>query len=227
MINITSGSIVVSDLSTSNLCVDKLRKGIAGVPQDTFFLPGSVRDNFRIYHDRGSQRRRRGSHSSRNSHCDGEQDGWAPEDYLLTSLMVDSLTAVGLYDKVVAAGGLDFPNIGLTTLLSHGERQLFNLARLSVTSSPIIVMDEVTSSMDDETKALARSFMRDRFRGKTIIEVVHRLGSLVEDDWDSYILMDSGKVDEMADLKVEGRGPKFVQLLASGGAETLDADPHR
>ncbi|KAL2272235.1 hypothetical protein FJTKL_07183 [Diaporthe vaccinii] len=220
MANITSGSIVVSNVPTSKLCVDNLRKGIAGLPQDTFFLPGSVRDNFRIYHGRGSQRRRRDSHSSLSSHCSGEQDGWTLEDYRLTALMVESLTAVGLYDKVIAAGGLDFENIGLTTLLSHGERQLFNLARLSVTSSPIILMDEVTSSMDDETKALARSFIRERFRGKTIIEVVHRLGSMVEDDWDFYILMDSGEVAEMADLKVEGSGPKLARLLASEGAET-------
>ncbi|KAG8168987.1 hypothetical protein KVR01_001736 [Diaporthe batatas] len=145
------------------------------------------------------------------------EDRMEADGYVLTALMVDSLSAVGLYEKIVRAGGLDCASIGLTTLLSHGERQLFNLARLSITSSPIIVMDEVTSSMDDETRRLARYFIRQRFKGKTIIEVVHRLGKVVEDDWDAYILMDSGKVVETADLKLEGRGPKFAELLNSGG----------
>jgi ATP-binding cassette, subfamily C (CFTR/MRP), member 1 len=214
MINITSGRILVSDLATSTLCVDKLRKGIAGVPQDTFILPGSVRDNFRIYRDCGGQHEHGHGESYRCSGSSGH-DYPRDEEYLLTALMVDSLTAVGLYEKIIAAGGLDCASIGLSTLLSHGERQLFNLARLTVTASPIIVMDEVTSSMDDEMRGLARAFIRERFRGKTIIEVVHRLGSLAEDDWDAYVLMDSGKVVETADLKVEGRGPKFAQILTS------------
>ncbi|PVH90029.1 hypothetical protein DM02DRAFT_468347, partial [Periconia macrospinosa] len=76
------------------------------------------------------------------------------------------------------------------------ERQLFNLARLSITSSPIVVMDEATSSIDDKTERVARAFIRERFKGKTIVGVVHRLGSLVEEDWDSYVLMDGGRVAE-------------------------------
>lgn len=131
--------------------------------------------------------------------------------------MVDSLRALGLYQKIVAAGGLDCASIGLTTLFSHGERQLFNLARLSITSSPIVVMDEATSSIDGKTETVARTFIRERFKGKTIVGVVHRLGALVEEDWDSYVLMDGGRVAETGELSEEGRGKKFVQLITGGG----------
>ncbi|RYP12004.1 hypothetical protein DL765_007520 [Monosporascus sp. GIB2] len=204
LLNVTSGNILISDLPTSNLCVQKLRENIAGLPQDTFFLPGSVRDNFRIYYNRDKR-----FSSSHLSHAAAE-DG-------LTASMMDSLCALGLYQKIVAAGGLDCASIGLATLLSHGERQLFNLARLSITSSPIVVMDEATSSIDDKTERVARAFIRERFKGKTIVGVVHRLGSLVEDDWDSYVLMDGGRVVETGELREEGRGEKFVQLITGGG----------
>ena len=130
--------------------------------------------------------------------------------------MVDSLSALGLYTKIMAAGGLDCPTISLATLLSHGERQLFNLARLSITSSPVVVMDEATSSIDDAMMRVVRAFIKERFAGKTIIEVVHRLGSFMEDDWDSYVLMDEGRVAETGEMRGFGKGEKFVQFTAGG-----------
>jgi ABC-type multidrug transport system fused ATPase/permease subunit len=130
--------------------------------------------------------------------------------------MVDSLHALGLYHKIIAAGGLDCPTISLKTLLSHGERQLFNLARLSITSSLIVVMDEATSSINDETERLARRFIRERFARKTIIGVVHRLGGLVEEDWDRYVLMDGGRVAETGEMKESGKGEKFVEFITGG-----------
>lgn len=119
----------------------------------------------------------------------------------------------------MAAGGLDCADTDLTTLLSDGERQLFNLARLSITSSPIVVMDGVTSSLDDETERVGRLFVRDKFVGKTVLGIVHRLGSLVEEDWDSYVLVEAGMEAETGQLKWKGRGRKFVELV-TGASET-------
>lgn len=203
LLDITSGKILISDLPTSNLCVQRLRENIAGLPQDTFFLPSSVRDNFRIYYNR-----------NRSSHLTS-----TAAEHHLSELLVDSLRELGLYEKICAAGGLDYENIGLKTLLSPGEKQLFNLARLSVTSLPIVVMDEATSSMDDDTERVARAFIRERFKSKTILGVVHRVGSLVEEDWDSYVLMDQGRVVETGKLEEGRRGKRFAQLIA-GVAES-------
>ncbi|RYP50333.1 hypothetical protein DL770_011101 [Monosporascus sp. CRB-9-2] len=72
-------------------------------------------------------------------------------------------------------------------------------------------MDEATSSIDDKTERVARGFIRERFKGKTIVGVVHRLGSLVEEDWDSYVLMDGGRVAETGELR-EGGGEKTKEL---------------
>lgn len=202
MISVTSGNILISGVPVSSICVQKLRDNIAGLPQDTFFLPGSVRDNFRVYYSRGH----RSISATHGDHAAAEQR--------LTQVMTDSLLAVGLYEKIIAAGGLDCDSIDFMALLSPGERQLFNLARLSITSSPIVVMDEVMSSLDSQTEDRGRAFIKDNFKGKTIIGIIHRLDNLGEKDWDSYLLLESGMIAETGKLGTGGRKEKFIELAA-------------
>jgi ABC-type multidrug transport system fused ATPase/permease subunit len=59
--------------------------------------------------------------------------------------------------------------------------------------------------------------MRKRLAGKTIIGVVHRLGSLVEEDWDRYVLMDGGRITETGHMRESGRGEKFAKFMTGGG----------
>lgn len=115
--------------------------------------------------------------------------------------------------------------------LSHGQRQLFCLARAllqsSSASSPpfssypsssslqlsrianggggIVLLDEATSSVDAETDALMQRIIRTEFRNKTLIVVAHRLHTIL--DFDKVAVFDNGEL-------VEFENP--VELLARG-----------
>lgn len=80
--------------------------------------------------------------------------------------------------------------------LSTGQQQLFCLARalLQRGDSQIVLMDEFTSSMDHETEMLVREIVARDLRGKTVIEVLHRLEHIL--DFDLVVVLDKGRVAE-------------------------------
>jgi ABC-type multidrug transport system fused ATPase/permease subunit len=80
--------------------------------------------------------------------------------------------------------------------LSLGQQQLFCLARALFQrgDSQIVLMDEFTSSMDHETEMLVREIVARDLRGKTVIEVLHRLEHIL--DFDLVVVLEQGRVVE-------------------------------
>ncbi|EAQ84525.1 hypothetical protein CHGG_08539 [Chaetomium globosum CBS 148.51] len=80
--------------------------------------------------------------------------------------------------------------------LSIGQQQLFCLARglFQRGDSQIVLMDEFTSSMDHETEMLVREIVARDLKGKTVIEVLHRLEHIL--DFDLVVVLDHGRVVE-------------------------------
>jgi len=81
--------------------------------------------------------------------------------------------------------------------LSIGQQQLFCLARalFQRSESHIVLMDEFTSSMDHETESLVREIIKRDLKGKTVIEVIHRLEHIM--DFDTVVVVDRGRVVEI------------------------------
>ncbi|EDN98254.1 hypothetical protein SS1G_13112 [Sclerotinia sclerotiorum 1980 UF-70] len=77
---------------------------------------------------------------------------------------------------------------------SHGQRQLFCLARAILRGGRIIVLDEATSSVDSETDKLMQRIIREVFEGCTILAVAHRLDTIA--DFDRIVLLGKGEVVE-------------------------------
>ncbi|RMI99793.1 hypothetical protein CDV36_015945 [Fusarium kuroshium] len=116
-----------------------------------------------------------------------------PTSGLTDAAIEDALRAVELWDIVAERGGLDVPIEELH--FSHGQRQLFCIARAILRPSPIVVLDEATSSVDSHVDELVQRVLRERFESRTVIAIVHKL-ELALDDFDMVAVLDAGELQE-------------------------------
>ncbi|PHH89568.1 hypothetical protein CDD83_5759 [Cordyceps sp. RAO-2017] len=168
MLEIESGSISVDGVDISTIPRQEVRRRLNTVPQDPFFLHGSVRENV-------------------------DPLGIADDERI-----IDVLRSLNLWDVFEKQeDGID----GEVTqdTLSHGQRQLFCLARSMIKPGRIVVMDEATSSVDAETDELMQRVLREELAGRTIITIAHKLHTVL--DYDRVILLDKGKLVEAGNPK--------------------------
>lgn len=124
--------------------------------------------------------------------------------------IIAAVKKVELWNLVEAKGGL---NADLDTdFFSHGQRQLFCLARAILRKSKIVVLDEVTSNVDPHTDALMQSVIRQEFANCTIIAVAHRLDTIL--DFDEVVVLHEG-------VLVESGRPQDLLKMKSGWFSTL------
>ncbi len=117
------------------------------------------------------------------------------------------------YDTVLGEGGLT---------LSGGQRQRLALARALLRRTPIVILDEPTSSLDVATEALVWRNVEELLRGKTAIIIAHRLSTARMAD--RIVVMDRGTIvehgthDEL--LARDGDYAKLWQRHAASQDET-------
>lgn len=120
-----------------------------------------------------------------------------PSCLLLDSQIIAALTKVKLWSIISTRGGLD-ENMK-SQPLSHGQQQLFCLARAMLRTSKILILDEATSNVDRETDLLMQRIIREEFAQHTILTVAHRLDTIV--DSDMVAVMDAGRLVEFGEPK--------------------------
>lgn len=99
--------------------------------------------------------------------------------------------------------------------LSHGQQQLFCLARAMLRESKILVLDEATSNMDAETDTLMQRIIRKEFSGHTIVTVAHRLNTI--EDSDVVAVLDGGRLAEFGSpVELLARKESLFKQLHSG-----------
>lgn len=190
----SSGSIQIDGLALHEIDRQSLRQRIIAVPQDAVFLPEGC--SFQANLDPFNA----------SSEIEGRS----------------VLETVGLWAFVSDRGGLAASMSSET--LSQGQKQLFSLARAILRRRTkargfageegrgILLLDEVSSSVDQETHRKMQKIIHDEFQGYTIIMVSHRLDVVL--DCDMVIVMDSGAIIETGSPQalIEENGSRFGEL---------------
>jgi len=91
--------------------------------------------------------------------------------------------------------------------VSGGQRQRLCLARMVLQNPSLLILDEATSALDAETEREVFSNLRERFAGRTVLFITHRLTTL--GDADRILFMEKGQIIE------DGR---HEELLRAGGS---------
>lgn len=96
--------------------------------------------------------------------------------------------------------------------LSGGERQRIAIARAVLRNSPILILDEATSSLDSESESLVAEAINNLLGNQTVIAIAHRLSTLKK--MDRIIYLEHGKVVETGTFEAlkKKKNGKFAKL---------------
>ncbi|KAL3480238.1 P-loop containing nucleoside triphosphate hydrolase protein [Aspergillus californicus] len=128
--------------------------------------------------------------------------------------ILNVLKSVNLHTKVLEHGGLDTDIDNLH--LSHGQRQLFCLARAILRPGNILILDEATSNVDTKTDEIMQRVIREKFSAHTVLTVAHKLESIL--DYDRVVVLEDGRIIEVGvpyDLLVQDES-EFRKLYYAG-----------
>ncbi|HWI71076.1 MAG TPA: ABC transporter ATP-binding protein [Baekduia sp.] len=174
----TGGAVSVDGVEVGSLSFASLRGAIGYVGQDTFLFDGTVADNLRYGAPAASDAELRRAAEQAEAHA-----------------FVEALPQG--YDTPVGERGVR---------LSGGQRQRLTIARALVRNPSILVLDEATSAVDNETEAaIQRSLLRVSHQRTTIV-IAHRLSTIRHAD--AIHVLQAGRVAESG---------THDELVAAGG----------
>ena len=100
--------------------------------------------------------------------------------------------------------------------LSGGERQRLSIARALLKNAPIIILDEISASLDVENEMKIQESLNTLIKGKTVIIISHRLKSI--ENVDKIIVMDEGKIDaEGKHSELLKKSPLYRDMIEKSG----------
>jgi len=176
--DVQRGRVLVDGVDVREWDLDRLRKRVGLIFQDTVLFTGTVEANLRL-----------------------GRDGRVERADLERAVAVANAGALvaglprGFGEELTERAGN----------LSHGERQLLAIARAVVYNPAILVLDEATSSVDPESERFIRQAMARLAEGRTTITIAHRLSTI--QDADRILVLHRGRVAEEgrhADLVKQG-----------------------
>jgi ATP-binding cassette subfamily B protein len=160
------GRITIDGIDIRKVSLSSLAATVGVVSQETYLFHSSVRDNLRF---------------ARPDATDEEI-----EEAARTARIHDLIASLpDGYDTIVGERGYRF---------SGGEKQRMAIARTILRNPPVLVLDEATSSLDNQTEAAVQAELERLSEGRTTITIAHRLSTVR--DADQIVVLDHGAIVE-------------------------------
>ena len=187
---INSGAIKIDGVNIADMKRSDVRQMFGMVLQDTWLFNGTIRQNLLYGNPTASEEEMVAT--AKEAHV----------DHFVRSL----------------PGGYDMMLGEEATNISQGEKQLLTIARAMLAHTPMLILDEATSSVDTRTEVLIQKAMDKLMQGKTSFVIAHRLSTIRDADLILVVrdgnIIEQGKHDEL--LKKNGF---YAELYNSQFAE--------
>ena len=154
------------DIDIKDIKKDDLRKTLGIVLQDTHLFTGTIKDNIRFGDPKATDEEVIRAAKIANAHSFIKR---LPKGY----------------DTYITSDGAS---------LSEGQRQLLAIARAAIADTPILILDEATSSIDTRTEKLIEEALDQLMRGRTVFIIAHRLSTVRRAD--CIMVLDHGQIKE-------------------------------
>ncbi len=162
---VNEGEILIDGIPTSEIKRDCIHSLFSMVLQDTWLFEGTVRENL-VYNKEG-----------------------VTDEELITACK-----ACGIYHFVKSLPhGFDTV-MSENITISAGQKQLFTIARAMIQNSPMLILDEATSSVDTRTELITQRAMDSLMKNRTSFVIAHRLSTIKNADL--ILVMKDGDIIE-------------------------------
>ena len=158
------GEIFIDEQNISQVSLSSLRKNISMVSQDIILFDDTVRANI--------------AYAKLNA---SDQEIKSACDFAAASEFIDNLPEK--YKTRIGENGIK---------LSGGQKQRLSIARAVLKNSPIILLDEATSSLDSESEEKVQNAITNLTKNKTTLVIAHRLSTIIKAD--KIFVLNLGKI---------------------------------
>ena len=160
------GAVYIDEQNISSVTLSSLRKNISMVSQDIILFDDTVHANI-AYANRSA------SETQMKEAC----------DFAAASEFIEKLPQK--FETIIGENGVR---------LSGGEKQRISIARAFLKNSPIILLDEATSSLDAESEEKVQNAIMNLTKNRTTLVIAHRLSTIIRAD--KIILVNRGEISD-------------------------------
>ncbi|KAI8811583.1 P-loop containing nucleoside triphosphate hydrolase protein [Cladochytrium replicatum] len=178
------GSILIDGIDISTIKLSELRSRLTIIPQDPVLFSGTLRQALDPLEEANEESIKGALERVQFQRTMQQKHHLLPENISNIKTSIEAVSEIDLAYPISENG----------SNLSQGQRQLVCIARALLRKSRIVVLDEATASVDNETDALIQRTLREGMNGSTIITIAHRLHTII--DYDRVIVLQNGQVVE-------------------------------